>query len=193
MNFYDKSIVFLFLAFSSSSVQSEILEATSTVIILQAPPITAVPNTSHSVQSDKIQVFSERQGIVTPNGIPRVVPGTRVNSYFVHYDPVLLPHRGFALDRVFSPPAKITFSNPIIAIYSADTELDSTDAIFGSAGAYPGGLFYRGAEGRSNNDSFSFSGNTLTIHRLFVRDSATEPGADQLRVITATKFQDSAP
>jgi hypothetical protein len=172
--------------------QAEIVEATPNVTILKAPPITAIPNTRSSVQSDNIQVFAEKQGVVAQHGVPGVTPGTRVNSYFIHYDPNLLQRRFFELDRVFAPPAQITFSETILAVFGDDAELDSTDHVFGNAPAYPDGFFYRGIEGPENSDVISFKGRVLTIRRLFVRDSATEPGTDQLRVITAAR-RTSAP
>lgn len=127
--------------------------------------------------STLIRVFSERSN-VTVGAEPGLTPGTVVNSHFVHWDPTGSPGTNTA---VFSSTT-VTFSHAILAVYSADDDLDDTDATFGLGDAtYPvGGLRGTRPNAGEVTDAFSWAGNSLTITTLYTENA----GIDQLRIVT---------
>ena len=160
------------------------IDATKDFEQISTPPTTLVPNTRRSYQSDRIQIIPEKQNVRVPAGTPGAPAGLRVDSYLLHYDPNLLKREGNAWMRVFWPPAKVTFDQEIVAVFHSDKDLDATDKVFGLSIDYPVGFYYRGtaSEGETD-DEFQVQRRSVTYFKLFVRDSATEPGTDQMRIL----------
>jgi hypothetical protein len=145
--------------------------------LTNSPPSSVVPG---ALESDtQIRIFAENSG-VTVTSQPGLTNGTLVDSFFIHWDPA----NNGANNEVDFSNGSVTFSQNILAVYSSDANLNSTDSSFGLAGTtYPvGGQRGTRPNGGEILDAFSFSGSTLTISKLYTENM----GIDQLRVITVS-------
>ncbi|HKP59736.1 MAG TPA: hypothetical protein VJV78_23595 [Polyangiales bacterium] len=116
------------------------------------------------------------QGAAQPSVAQGEVPaGTKVNVYFVHFDPVGRASKHFA--------ASIVFSDTVLGVAFRMKTLDAGDEIAGRADVVypkPGSATERGLEyPGADKLSFEADGRTLGI------DLATSTSSDQIRVITA--------
>ena len=177
-------ILIVYLVLSSVSVSSEVISVNQNVKFLASAPPTVWPSRPLSIEGSKVLVFNEQQSIPSDRALNGVTEGDMVDSHYVIFDPDLSRQPGQQLYTVFSPPAVIEFDGMIVAVINLDKDLDTTDKWYGIGLDYPSTLELRGTAGQETDDRYSFSENRLTIYNLFVRDSATEPGTDHLRVIT---------
>ena len=125
-----------------------------------------------------IQVFDERQGVVTtsstaiddgPTG-PGTIPAGKYDSHLVH------------LDRLTSSGSviagSVTFDGPIVGILTTNTSLDATDVQFGFEGV---STTYDSASNRGLEqfDDYAISGNTFMIIGFNVGGAV-----DDVRILT---------
>ena len=169
-----------------------VIESQASLVVIGDINLIAAPSdisVGAIVDPTNVTAFVEQTNVAAPaigGTNPSIAEGTLVNSYFFSWNPQATVTQ---TDKTFSG-TKATFSNTILAVYHIDADLDATDASFGLSSmgtTYPSGLTFRGtrkdsgADNGESNDSFTVSGNMLTINRLFTND----PGIDQIRVITA--------
>lgn len=152
------------------------------------PPVSVVPNVTES--NTDILVFQEQADLTLSADIPLdvhmpstyanskwttpgVVPaGTRVNVYFLHFDPT----------STVQKTGSITLPNPIIGTISSTANLEATDGPLGTSGvAYPaaGTAPDRQIE-LSTNDAYTLSADRHTVSI----DVNTSTSADQIRIVT---------
>ena len=131
------------------------------------------------VSNTLIQAFDEQQSVLLATDLTvdggTVVAGTRVDSHMLFYNPV-------NSTTVSNRTATFTFSGNIIGLMTdtnGNLEAASSSLLGATGTSYPGPFSYRGLE-NDNTDSFTVSGNTLTITMY-----ASNPG-DWIRVVTAT-------
>ena len=149
----------------------------SNVKLLNTPP--PAVGDEDLTDPDHVHVFLERVLTLTQDLTPdtgKVIPlGSRIRSYFFHYDPP--GTAGGVLD-----PGFVRFDNEILGVINQTETLDATDALLGSPTTD-----YSGTQGRlwgpsdEVPDSFSISGDQK---RLDFSARATG-GQDQLRVLLA--------
>jgi len=105
--------------------------------------------------------------------------GTRVNCYFLHFDPV-----GSAGAQV---SGRMNFNGDILGVICRDAELDASDPIVGCSGTqYPTGTKSRGFESSQEIVSISADQRTLTINRFW---SSTV--GEQMRILVKAKAPDA--
>jgi hypothetical protein len=110
----------------------------------------------------------------------KLLIGDRVNSYYLHADKV--GSSGFT-----NFTGSVTFDNDIIGVIIYDDKLDASDLELGAVGTtYNAADVNRGLDWLvnpcTNIDSFTLSGNTLTVNNFRVADAQ-----DAIRVITEAK------
>ncbi len=98
--------------------------------------------------------------------------GTRVNSYFLHFDP------SSNAQEVYG---QIDFSEEILAVIYTPVNLENSDGSLGAAGTEYGDKAWRGYEGKVDLDYSSLVG----PNGLWVKNWANGDFTDQARVITA--------
>ena len=160
------------------------------------PPTSVVFGALES--STMIREFSERKNYVLPSGVKTnisgpgfydsfakmtggsVSGGTRVNCYFLHFDPVgSIPS---------TASGRMNFNGEILGVICRDEELDTTDSILGNPGTrYPTGQKSRGFESGAEIVSISSDRRTLAIQRF----QSSFPG-EQVRVIVRAKAEDDS-
>jgi hypothetical protein len=159
------------------------------VRVLANPPETVRPGT---YQHNYMLLFQEQSGVELESVLPisfsgpgchqirgplaaagpaaSLRPGSRIDSYFVHYD----VRRGEKQSRVRST---VRFQRPILAVISGETLMTRTDDLLGSwctRYAGPG----RGIKS-PNDDLVTISGD----HRTLTLDWGFDGTADQIRVL----------
>jgi prepilin-type processing-associated H-X9-DG protein/prepilin-type N-terminal cleavage/methylation domain-containing protein len=158
------------------------------------PPASVVFNALES--STAIREFSEQKNFVLPSTVRTNInapgyydsfakmtggsigAGTRVNCYFLHFDPVGSTNS--------TASGRMNFTGEILGVICRDAELDATDSVLGNPGTkYPTGQKSRGFESGAEIVSISSDSRTLTIHRF----QSTFPG-EQVRVIVRAKADD---
>ncbi|GEM_PF-880102 len=114
--------------------------------------------------------FASNGGNLANGGGGTIAAGTRLTSYFVHFDPVT---GGKEVG------GDLTFSQKIIAVIFSSSNLDASDSVLGAAGtAYPGGVGARKYESFDQDNSYLVNDFTLHIN-------TKSWSLDQARVITA--------
>ena len=189
-------VVIVFLLFSSFSTNAEAQTPSGIIapageIALISPPPSVVLGALES--SSVARIFEEKGDLplaadllvdlsgpgAYPPGTPTsstISAGTRVRSYFLHFDPV-----GGNLARA---DGSMSFDANIFGIIYQSASLDSTDVILGFDDTFypsPGSNVTRGAELDPIRDSLAISTDLRTITFSLGADL----GIDQIRVITA--------
>ena len=162
------------------------------------PPVSVIIGSKGAFEnSTTIRAFREREDFTLPTSVRvnivspgyydsyatmtggSVGAGRRVNSYFVHYDPVA---SGPGLSS-----GSLTFPGEVLGIACRDAELDASDGVLGHPGtAYPTGTKSRGFENSGQEIvSVSKDGCTVVVHRYY----STGVG-EQMRVIVACEKKD---
>jgi len=104
--------------------------------------------------------------------------GTRVNSYFLHFDP--------AGSEGAQVSGRMNFNGDILGIICLDAQLDASDSVLGNPGTlYPTGHKARGFEPGQEIVSVSDDRRTLTIHRFW-----SSSVGEQVRVLVGAKAKD---
>jgi hypothetical protein len=162
------------------------------VRVLANPPETVRPGT---YQHNYMLLFQEQTGVELENALPisfsgpgchlirgtsqtsarpdSLRPGTRVDSYFVHYD----VRRGDQNARVRST---VRFERPILAVISGEAQMTRTDDLLGSWCTRYAGPGKRIKE--PSDDLVTISGD----HRTLTLDWGFDGSADQIRVLVAS-------
>jgi len=106
--------------------------------------------------------------------------GTRVNCYFLHYDPV-----GSGPGQV---SGRMNFNGDILGIICLDAELNASDPILGNPDTiYPTGKASRGFEPGAEIVTISPDRRTMTINRYY-----TTTVCEQARVLVRAREQDNS-
>jgi prepilin-type N-terminal cleavage/methylation domain-containing protein len=160
----------------------------SGAIVLGGPmPPSVVFNAN---EGNTAQLFRERENFVLPAAVrvdrsapgtysnisqvsPRVIPaGTRVDCYFLHFDPVR--DGPASIDN-----SSVVFSSRILGVICLSESLDATDRVFGGGTTlYPGGQDSRGYEGGVEIVTLSSDMKTFRVDHF----RSTFPG-EQTRIL----------
>ena len=119
--------------------------------------------------------FNEAQNVTLLTDIAGITAGTVVNSQYVFFDPKNSP--------ASTVIGNVVFDGLILAVLTTTQQLNATDSLFANPNVTYLNPNNRGLEGA---DSFSFSGNTLSVNFR-----ATTPG-DYVRVLTAPAVPEPA-
>ncbi len=172
---------------TQSVSHSMILSTTGAMKKVAAPVSVAVGAYENNVE---IRVFEEKTNftLIAPlavdattaksyKSIADLTPGTlmeglRVNTYYVHFDPLGSTSRTLT--------GSVMFDEMILGVEAKDTSLDATDALLGRFGsAYATGSSERSLE-LAPNEYFTISGDLHTF--TFLSTCATV--TDDLRIVT---------
>jgi prepilin-type processing-associated H-X9-DG protein len=146
--------------------------------------------------STMIRTFQEQKNFVLPSGVETnisrpgrynsfasmssgsVSAGTRINCYFLHFDPV-----GSQSSQV---SGRMNFNGDILGIICRDAQLNASDSVLGAPGTrYPTGQSSRGFENGVEDVEVSSDKRSLTI----IRFNSSFPG-EQMRVIVQAKAKE---
>lgn len=118
---------------------------------------------------------------VNPNLSVSTIPaGTRINSYYIHYDPVGVSPG----DRTAS--GSVTFEEKVLGIIISSSRLDESNGLLGLPGtSYPGGAAQGIELTKKHSITLDKDGRTVRF------ELAVSNRADNLRVITEASSSDS--
>jgi prepilin-type processing-associated H-X9-DG protein/prepilin-type N-terminal cleavage/methylation domain-containing protein len=164
---------------------------------VRAPASVMIGQNGALESSTMIRVFCEQKNYVLPSSVQvsisgpgyydshakmtpgSVAAGTRVNCYFIHFDPAA---GGGQVS------GRMNFNGDILGVVCRDAQLDASDSVLGNPGTqYPTGHASRGFESGQDIVSVSDDRRTLTIHRFY----STSCG-EQARVIVQAKAKDDS-
>jgi prepilin-type N-terminal cleavage/methylation domain-containing protein len=164
------------------------------------PPVSVIIGTNGHLESNSlIREFREKKNFVLPSSVQTnisspgkydggthfkpytggsVPAGTKINCYFLHFDPV-----GSTLAET---TGQLNFSGKILGVVCQDAALDATDSLLGNSGtAYPTGQKSRGFENNAEIVELSSDMHSFTI----IRFKSTTVG-EQCRIIVDATSQD---
>jgi prepilin-type processing-associated H-X9-DG protein len=169
--------------------------------MVDMPPSVAPIGANGALQSDtQIRMFREQQAFTLPSSVRTTVSspgkyssytsggggsvagGTKVDCYFIHFDPVNSGGRDAS--------GSMSFSGDILGIVCCDADLNASDSVLGAPGTkYPTGTKSRGFES-SGQEVISISADkrTLIIHRFY----STGCGEQCRVIIDARSKEDDA-
>ncbi len=166
----------IFLTPAGTQLVTGTVGYSSNVRVLRSPP-RAVGN-EDLTDKDHVHVFLEKVLTLNQDLIPdtgEVIPaGSRIRSYFFHYDPPGHDRGGN------SGNGFVRFDHPILGVINETATLDATDALLGSPRTdYSGTVIRRWSP--PDGDSFEFSGERFDF------SAHAFGGQDQLRVIVGPR------
>ena len=168
-----------------TSVQAAVVSTSADIKKISAPSSVV----QGALQSDSyIYLFEEQQGVVLGSDLSvdwlpsdgdsldtgkggTIAAGTRVNSYFLHFDPLSDDAKAYG---------EVDFSDEILAVIFTTTNLNDSDSVLGNSGTTYGNSPDRGYE--PNDEEYS----NLPLPKSWWATNYSNAGfIDQARVITA--------
>jgi len=163
---------------------------------VRAPASVVIGSQGVLESSTMIRTFQEQKNFVLPSSVQTnisgpgyynssgsltpgsVGAGTRINCYFLHFDPV-----GSESAQV---SGRMNFNGEILGIICLDAQLNASDPILGNPGTkYPTGHGSRGFEMSQEIVTVSTDKRSLTINRFW-----SSSVGEQVRVIVSAKPKD---
>lgn len=179
----------LSLALVASGAQAAIQTVSGSLVEIAPPPSVVLGALENN---DQVVAFTEREGHTLANAVeaditepgtyaltsqltPATIPaGTRVDSHFIHADPVGTSARSFI--------GSITFESDIIGVMVQTSSLDDSDSLGAAGTAYPTGDDRRKIE--LNEASINRDVIVGPDHRTLIMNLRNSTGLDQMRVLT---------